>query len=108
MRRIDWMALEGAQREALLQRPAVTMGDRVREQSVGIIEQVKKDGYGVDCDEEREGMRCIGAAVMNEKRYPVAAIWLTGPSSRIPKRDFSRLGNLCIEAAQKISKKLGA
>lgn len=72
------------------------------------IKKVKEVGYGIDCDEEREGMRCIAAPVFNEKKYPVASIWLTGPSSRIPQRDFPKLGKMVIDAAAKISKKLGA
>ena len=71
------------------------------------LKKVKSLGYGIDCDEEREGMRCIAAAVFNEKKYPVAAIWLTGPSSRIPQRDFPKLGKMIVKAAAEISKKLG-
>ena len=71
------------------------------------LKKVRTQGFGVDCDEERDGMRCLGAAVFNEKKYPVAAIWITGPSSRLPQRDFQKLGKLCIEAAKGISKKLG-
>ena len=71
------------------------------------LKKVRKQGYGVDCDEEREGMRCIAAAVFNEKKYPVAAVWLTGPSSRIPIRDFPKLGKMVMETAAEISKKLG-
>ncbi|MCM8536598.1 MAG: IclR family transcriptional regulator [Lentisphaeraceae bacterium] len=72
------------------------------------LTKVRTQGYGIDCDEEREGMRCLGSAVFNEKKQPVAAIWLTGPSSRIPQRDFGRLGELTKKAADSISKKLGA
>ena len=71
------------------------------------LKEVRSQGFGIDCDEEREGMRCIAAAVFNEKKYPVAAIWLTGPSSRIPKRDFPKLGKMVAETAAEISKKLG-
>ena len=72
------------------------------------LKKVKIQGYGVDCDEEREGMRCIAAPVFNAKKQPIASIWLTGPSSRLPVKDFPKLGKLCIEAATEISRKLGA
>ena len=68
----------------------------------------KSCGYGVDCDEEHEGMRCIGAPVFNEKKIPIAALWLTGPSSRIHKKYFKALGQKIIHHAATISKKLGA
>ncbi|NQZ59735.1 MAG: IclR family transcriptional regulator, partial [Lentisphaeraceae bacterium] len=41
--------------------------------------KTRVQGFGVDCDEERDGMRCIGSAIFNEKNQPVAAVWLTGP-----------------------------
>jgi DNA-binding IclR family transcriptional regulator len=72
------------------------------------LKKVRVQGFGVDCDEERDGMRCLGSAVFNEKKQPVAAIWLTGPSSRLPQRDFNKLGKLTQKAAEKISKRLGA
>ncbi|WDE95332.1 IclR family transcriptional regulator [Lentisphaera profundi] len=72
------------------------------------LAKAKIQGYGVDCDEEREGMRCVAAPVFNSKRQPIAAIWLTGPSSRIPIKNFPKLGQACIDAATEISKKLGA
>ncbi|MCH2205409.1 MAG: IclR family transcriptional regulator [Lentisphaerales bacterium] len=72
------------------------------------LQKVRVQGYGVDCDEEREGMRCLGSAVFNEKKQAVAAIWITGPSNRIPQRDFNKLGALTMKAAEGISKKLGA
>lgn len=72
------------------------------------LKKVKVQGFGVDCDEEREGMRCVAAPIFNSKRQPIAAIWLTGPSSRIPIKNFPKLGQLCIDAATEISKKLGA
>lgn len=72
------------------------------------LKKVRVQGFGVDCDEERDGMRCLGSAVFNEKKQPVAAIWITGPSNRIPQRDFNRLGALTKKAAEGISKRLGA
>jgi DNA-binding IclR family transcriptional regulator len=71
------------------------------------LKKVRTQGFGIDCDEEREGMRCMGAHIYNEKKYPVAAIWITGPSNRLPQRDFPKIGQLCIDAGKRISKKLG-
>jgi DNA-binding IclR family transcriptional regulator len=71
------------------------------------LKKVRTCGYGVDCDEEREGMRCLSVAVFNEKKYPLAAIWITGPSSRLPLRDFPKFGMQLKKAAESISKRLG-
>lgn len=70
------------------------------------LNEVKEQGFGIDCDEEIEGMRCISAAILDGRDYPIGAIWLTGPSNRIPKRDFRRLGQLCVDHANAISEKL--
>lgn len=70
------------------------------------LKEVKAQGFGVDCDEEIEGMRCVAAAITDDRDYPIGAIWLTGPSNRIPKRDFKRLGELCVFHAKAISEKL--
>jgi DNA-binding IclR family transcriptional regulator len=70
------------------------------------LKEVKEQGFGVDCDEEMEGQRCIGAAIVDGRDYPIGAIWMTGPSNRIPKRDFKRLGTLCLDHAKAISEKL--
>jgi DNA-binding IclR family transcriptional regulator len=71
------------------------------------LHQVKKQGYSIDMGEEYDGMHCLGAPVFDQHGYPVAAIWITGPSERIEKKDFERLGNLVKTYALKISNKLG-
>jgi DNA-binding IclR family transcriptional regulator len=71
------------------------------------LHKTRKAGYGVDAGEEREGAHCIGAAILNSQGHPVAAIWVTGPSSRLPVRDFPRIGKQVKEAAAQISAKLG-
>lgn len=70
------------------------------------LSEVKVQGYGIDCDEEMEGMRCIGSAILDNRGYPIGAIWLTGPSNRIQKRDFKKLGTLTQESAKVISERL--
>ena len=88
-------------------RRGYTMGARTKHPSeIGAAGAAP--GPGEYYDEERDGMRCLGSAVFNEKKQPVAAIWLTGPSSRLPQRDFNKLGALTQKAAEKISKRLGA
>jgi len=71
------------------------------------LERTRLNGYGVDEGEEREGAHCIGAVILNRQRRPAGAVWLTGPSSRVPASEFPRLGQLAQEAARQISAKLG-
>jgi len=71
------------------------------------LEQVRKVGYSIDHAEQLEGMHCIGAPIFNRHGYPVAAIWITGPSSRIMEKDFAEIGREVRKHADQISETLG-
>ncbi|OGU54711.1 MAG: hypothetical protein A2V66_01140 [Ignavibacteria bacterium RBG_13_36_8] len=71
------------------------------------LKDVKRKGYAVDHAEEIDGMHCIGAPIFNKRGYPVAAIWITGPSMRIQEKDFKKIGLNVKASADKISKSLG-
>ena len=71
------------------------------------LEFVKEHGYGIDHAEEFENCHCIAAPIFNQGGYPIAAIWITGPASRLAEDKFDSIGKLVLEKAEKISKKLG-
>ncbi len=71
------------------------------------LAEVRKLGYGLDRGEWMEEMHCIGAPIFDHNRLVVAAIWITGPSSRLPESEFSRLGKLIQEAALRVSYSIG-
>lgn len=60
------------------------------------LEQVREQGYAVD-DEEREiGLTCIGAPILKNGQYAVAAISLSGPTSRIKDENYeNKISRLC-------------
>lgn len=69
--------------------------------------RVRKSGYGLDWGEELAGVHCIGAPIFNQSGQVMAAVWITGPSERLPEKavtDFSRQIILC---ADTISQKIG-
>ena len=72
-----------------------------------VLEEVRQLGYAIDHAEETEGMYCIGAPIFNRQGIPVAAIWLTGPSSRIREEDFDLIGIEVRRHADRISRNLG-
>jgi DNA-binding IclR family transcriptional regulator len=74
---------------------------------IKILERVKQEGYAIDHAEEIEGMHCIGAPIFNRSGYPIAAIWITGPSIRIKEKDFITIGKSVKKACMKISKSMG-
>jgi len=71
------------------------------------LKTVQANGYAVDRGEWTEEMHCVGAAVLDKRNYPVAALWVTGPSTRMPIKDFDRLGAVVREHALRISRLAG-
>ena len=76
-------------------------------QFMEILKIVQQKGYAVDMAEEIEGMHCIGAPIFNRHAYPVAAIWITGPSHRIKESDIETIADEVKRTALLISRSLG-
>ena len=70
------------------------------------LQKVRTEGFAYDMEEADLDVRCIGAPIMNIKNYPVAAVWLTGPASRLSAERCSEYAEIlkqtCIEASQSI------
>jgi DNA-binding IclR family transcriptional regulator len=104
-------ALPGSEVDAIMERmPFTRFNSRTITTKPAFLAELRRtleSGYGVDEGEENEGAHCVGAAILNSQRRPVGAVWITGPSSRMPAKEFARLGNRIREAARQISEKLG-
>jgi IclR family transcriptional regulator, acetate operon repressor len=67
------------------------------------LDQAKIRGYTV-CDEERdEGVRAVGAPVLDERFVARAAVGIQGPVVRIPTAQVPELGSLLQAAAKECS-----
>jgi DNA-binding IclR family transcriptional regulator len=71
------------------------------------LHRVRENGFAVDCSEEFEGQHCVAAAIVNAYNYPIAAIWITAPSTRVPEALFEEYGRLTAESASRISERFG-
>ena len=71
------------------------------------LEKVRACGYGLDKGEEINGVNCVGAPVFDAHGYPVASIWITGPSERIRNEQLDEVGKLVRNYADMISARLG-
>jgi DNA-binding IclR family transcriptional regulator len=78
-----------------------------REKFEAELTNVLAQGYAIDRAEEIDGLHCVGAPIFNHRGYPIAAIWVTGPSFRFPETAFGRMGKLVAAAADKISRRFG-
>lgn len=71
------------------------------------IEKVHKHGYAIDHGEKVLGVHCIAAPIFDYKKNNIAALWITGPSYRMPETEFDKVGKTVISYALQISRKLG-
>jgi DNA-binding IclR family transcriptional regulator len=71
------------------------------------LERVHDRGYAIDDEEIEEGIRCIAAPVLSANDFAVAAISVSGPSSRITPDRYQLIGKTMMKAAQELSVRLG-
>jgi DNA-binding IclR family transcriptional regulator len=70
------------------------------------LAKTRKRGFSTDIAEGLEGIHCVAAAILDEYRYPVAAITVMSPSFRLKRDQFEKAGQLCLEAAETITRRL--
>ncbi len=71
------------------------------------LDSIRRKGYSADVAEVVDGVNCVAAPIFDIRGCAVAAIWITGPASRINERDFPRLGAYIKSKADQISSRLG-
>jgi DNA-binding IclR family transcriptional regulator len=64
-------------------------------------------GYAIDDEENEDGVRCVGAAVLDYSGRPVAAISVSGPAFSITKEKLPKVSRPVVAAAQALSAELG-
>lgn len=67
------------------------------------LEDVRRKGYAIDDQELEDGFSCIGAPILDNRGYAIAAISLSGPSSRIMNGDVDKHIEGVKEIARQIS-----
>ncbi len=77
------------------------------EDLLGHIENWGKKGYFIDNEEEFNGLRCVGTAILNRYGYPVAGLWTAGPIDRFPMSRIHELGAKLKSFALIISQRMG-
>lgn len=72
------------------------------------LKRVSEKGVAIDDEEYQEGVRCVASPVFNGQDKMIAAIGISGPSTRITKEKFPFLEKTVKEVAGKLSSTLGA
>ncbi|MFP5228378.1 MAG: IclR family transcriptional regulator [Acidobacteriota bacterium] len=71
------------------------------------LDRVRRRGYAIDDEEVEEGVRCIGAPILNEAGFPMAAISISGPTSRITQQSVPGIAEHLVRCCREISGSLG-
>jgi DNA-binding IclR family transcriptional regulator len=96
--------------DALLARPRAARTDKtvVDEDLLRArLRKTRRTGYAFEDEECDEGTRSVAAPIHSADGRVIAAVGIAGPRDRIRKSAFSELGPVVVEAAQKISERLG-
>ena len=94
-----------AQASGLQKRTAWTVTDL--EQLRSELEQVRQRGYAVSDQEDVEGLRAVGAAILNLEGRPVGGLVMSNLVSYMPQERLATLGEALAEGCRQISRQLG-
>lgn len=72
------------------------------------LETCARRGFAIDNVENEEGVRCVGAAIRDERQSPLAALSVSAPASRLSLSAARKLGPQCAATGARISRELGA
>ena len=86
----------------LTEKSIVRPGELFRE-----LEKVRRQGFAIDDEEACMGLRCIAAVVYNDNSEPLAAISVSGMTSRIADARLATLGETVREVATELTLALG-
>jgi IclR family acetate operon transcriptional repressor len=86
----------------LTEKSIVRPGELFRE-----LEAIRRQGYAVDDEEARMGLRCVAAVVYNDCGEPLAAISVSGMTSRVTDDRLPALGKVVREVADELTVALG-
>jgi IclR family acetate operon transcriptional repressor len=71
------------------------------------LHDIRQQGYSVDDEEALTGLRCVSAVVYDDCSEPLAAISVSGKTSRVPNDRLPVLGKLVREVAAELTMSLG-
>jgi len=71
------------------------------------INGIRKVGYAIDREENELGVKCLGSAILDYSKRPVAAMSISGPVQRMTDEKVTDLVRNILEAKRLVSKELG-
>lgn len=74
---------------------------------VGVIRNVRKQGYAIDLEELTIGVNCIACPIYDHRNKLIAAISISGPNVRLTKEKMEEMKAPLMRNTREISKKMG-
>jgi DNA-binding IclR family transcriptional regulator len=71
------------------------------------LDRVRRRGYAIDDEEVEDGVRCVGAPILSENGYPMAAVSVSGPTARITQQSVPGIAEHLLRCCREISASLG-
>lgn len=75
---------------------------------VAQIEAIRARGYAIDDEEIEEGLRCVAAPIRDHSGKVVAAVSISGPTTRVTRAAVTGIADTVTRCAAAISRELGA
>ena len=77
------------------------------EQPIKELSVIRRQGYAVDDEEARIGLRCVASVVYNDCAEPLAAVSISGLTSRITDARLPEFGRAVCDTAAELTLALG-
>ena len=71
------------------------------------LHMVRSRGYALDDEEIEDGVRCVGAPILNSEGRAIAAISISGPTFRMTRTKVPVIAKKVIECCDQITRSLG-
>jgi IclR family acetate operon transcriptional repressor len=71
------------------------------------IDAARRDGFAIDDEEQSIGLRCIGAAILDERGQPVGGVSISGPTARLTDERMEQLSDQVKRTAATITQAFG-
>ncbi len=78
-----------------------------KEKLLAHLREIKEKGYSIDDEEIEVGLRCVAAPIFDHRKEVIAAISVSGPTSRMTYEKINELTEIVKETAFNISVRLG-
>lgn len=82
----------------------ITTAGRLRQE----MASVRARGFAIDDVENEDGVRCVGAAILDHQGAVAGALSISAPAFRFSLEDALRMGPMIARAARDVSAQLGA